>query len=129
MIDVGNVSIDIEREIVAKNDENIGSRLQIKIYECKICLKKFKKKHNLNVHERIHSKEKPFQCSKCRTSFRQLAHLNRHERIHEKKGDMEKFSCETCDQNFCNFADQDFHAKSYPDHTITPNKENEISSI
>ena len=106
--------------------ENITLKLKRQSYNCKTCSKKFKKKHNLNVHERIHSKEKPFKCRKCNTSFRQRAHLNRHERTHEKKGDMESFSCVTCDQTFCNFGDQEFHAKTYPDHTMTPNKGNGI---
>ena len=93
------------------------------VKQCKVCGKKFKKLRNLKVHKRIHRKEKIFHCSKCDTTFRKIALLNKHEESHGKKEDSIQFSCETCDQNFKNFAGQEFHAKNYPDHSIKQNPE------
>merc|ERR1740131_851370 len=39
-------------------------------FQCHICLKTFKVKQNLVVHERIHTGEKPFQCQICLKTFK-----------------------------------------------------------
>ena len=120
-----NISEDHEKKVIQENDmEDIETIPQAQGKQCKVCGKKFKKSFNRKVHERIHTKEKPFQCKTCNfKSFRQLAHLNRHEGSHKKKNEVKISSCETCDLIFFNFATQEFHAKNYPDHIMKQNQE------
>jgi hypothetical protein len=38
-------------------------------YKCETCKKTFTTSSQLNIHNRIHSKQKPFACDQCQKSF------------------------------------------------------------
>ena len=58
--------------------------------------KNFRRSHNLNTHERIHTGKKPFSCLKCEKKSSQSQHLKTHERVHT---DEKPFSCSNCENS------------------------------
>ncbi|XP_034016146.1 zinc finger protein 418-like isoform X4 [Thalassophryne amazonica] len=66
-------------------------------HKCSHCGKRFQRKHCLIVHQRVHTREKPFSCSLCAKPFAQLGHVNQHMRIHTRE---KPFSCGVCQQSF-----------------------------
>eukprot|EP00188_Purpureofilum_apyrenoidigerum_P003658 Plantae.Rhodophyta-Purpureofilum_apyrenoidigerum.ctg38887.p1 GENE.Plantae.Rhodophyta-Purpureofilum_apyrenoidigerum.ctg38887~~Plantae.Rhodophyta-Purpureofilum_apyrenoidigerum.ctg38887.p1 ORF type:complete len:209 (+),score=25.21 Plantae.Rhodophyta-Purpureofilum_apyrenoidigerum.ctg38887:86-628(+) len=62
------------------------------LFQCPVkgCGKKSNRKHNVQMHLRRHTKEKPFRCRfvGCTMAFGWKSSLNQHEKLHEKDGDM-----------------------------------------
>ena len=61
-----------------------------KRYECPTCASKFKLKHNLTQHQRIHQKNTMVACHICDTKFKNDKYLN----IHKNK--FHRAKCQTC---------------------------------
>ncbi|CAF0764172.1 unnamed protein product [Didymodactylos carnosus] len=47
-------------------------------YQCETCSKKFKHKHHLKEHERLHTGEKPYKCDKCEKRFSHSGSYSQH---------------------------------------------------
>ncbi|XP_036433785.1 zinc finger protein 184-like isoform X1 [Colossoma macropomum] len=86
-----------------------------KPYQCLWCEKRFTKPNNLQQHQRIHTGEKPFQCLDCGQNFSRQSHLKRHQHIHTGE---KPSHCSECGQSFTCHSDlrrhQRIHARKRP---------------
>ena len=63
---------------------NIHNRIHSKQkrFTCDQCQKTFAQKSSLILHKRLHSGEKPYQCDVCQKKFSHLSHFKRHKKSH-----------------------------------------------
>lgn len=54
----------------------------IRPHSCELCSKRFKNRHAMQIHLRVHSGEKPFICTVCSEPFAAMSSLKIHERRH-----------------------------------------------
>eukprot|EP00117_Sycon_ciliatum_P045371 scpid62829/ scgid32621/ Zinc finger protein 587 len=87
-----------------------GSHGPFRFYECTICSKSFKDKHDFRRHERIHSGERPFKCPTCNKSFSQASNLEKHRRIHS---DDKPHECDVCGKSFIERAKLQRHLRTH----------------
>ena len=52
------------------------------MHRCTYCSRSYMYKSQLDIHERVHTGEKPFKCAVCGKSFSQSSHLNSHMVVH-----------------------------------------------
>ncbi|CAH0405857.1 unnamed protein product [Chilo suppressalis] len=86
---------------------HIGSR----IFQCKICFKKFSRKRELDRHAALHTGMKPFSCSQCDKKFTKKDKLDKHEQTHECL--VVNMPCIECGATFEKKADLVAHIKSH----------------
>ncbi|XP_013210300.1 zinc finger protein 112-like [Microtus ochrogaster] len=68
-----------------------------KPYKCEKCGKGFSIASSLLVHERVHMGEKPYQCVECGKAYNRYYNLQIHHRIHTGE---KPFKCEVCGKGF-----------------------------
>ncbi|XP_021198373.1 zinc finger protein 497 [Helicoverpa armigera] len=86
---------------------HIGSR----VFQCKICFKKFPRKRELDRHAALHSGMKPFSCNQCDKKFTKKDKLDKHEQTHECL--VVNMPCIECGATFEKKADLVAHIKSH----------------
>ena len=64
---------------------------------CGVCQKTFPSKTRLEIHERIHSGDKPFMCTVCGKAFSQSRSIAKHMRTHSG---VKPFKCTVCGKAF-----------------------------
>ncbi|KAM9530933.1 uncharacterized protein ACWYII_042419 [Salvelinus alpinus] len=68
-----------------------------KPFGCHLCRAKFSHSSSLKRHQRVHTGVKPFSCTQCQTRFAQAGHLKRHQRVHTGE---RPFTCTHCGKRF-----------------------------
>lgn len=86
---------------------HIGSR----VFQCKICFKKFPRKRELDRHAALHSGMKPFSCSQCDKKFTKKDKLDKHEQTHDCL--VVNMPCIECGATFEKKPDLVAHIKSH----------------
>ena len=76
--------------------------------KCDYCDARFVSKCHLKVHERTHTKEKPYQCTECDKAFAVKSNLRVHMHIHSGE---RRFACENCGQTFNQGGNRNQHYK------------------
>lgn len=71
--------------------------VSIKSYKCSECEKSFRHRSVLELHMRIHSKDRPYQCKVCGKGFRFSSYLQQHVIIHTGK---KPYKCPDCGKDF-----------------------------
>ena len=71
-----------------------------KLYNCTECSKSFLRADHLRSHSNVHTNEKPFSCSKCDKRFKHKHPLKTHRLVHSGH---KPFSCSECDQKLHNW--------------------------
>ncbi|XP_040899741.1 uncharacterized protein zgc:66448 isoform X2 [Toxotes jaculatrix] len=82
--------------------------ISIKSYKCSECGKTFRHRSVLELHMRIHSKDKPYQCKVCGKGFRFSSYLQQHLIIHTGK---KPYKCPDCGKDFAFLQNMKTHQK------------------
>ncbi|XP_018430172.1 PREDICTED: zinc finger protein 629-like [Nanorana parkeri] len=75
-----------------------------KPFQCQRCEKSFNCRSHLIMHQRVHTRERPYVCE-CGKSFTQSSNLFRHQRSHRhhrQHVSVQSFSCPQCEKDFPN---------------------------
>ena len=79
-------------------------------YKCDSCEYVTSLKHDLQKHQRCHSREKPFSCDQCEYRVTQKGVLAKHKLIHTSRE--KTFPCEQCSRSYLNKSSLVFHVKT-----------------
>ncbi|XP_015241207.1 PREDICTED: uncharacterized protein LOC107091662 [Cyprinodon variegatus] len=90
------------------SDNTQGKLFNVKPYKCSECGKTFRHRSVLELHMRIHSKDKPYQCKVCGKGFRFSSYLQQHLIIHTGK---KPYKCPDCGKDFAFLQNMRTHQK------------------
>jgi general transcription factor IIIA len=80
----------------------------IRKHKCETCKKRFPSPSQLNIHKRIHSKQKPFACDQCQKTFSQKQNFLKHKRVHTGE---KPYPCDLCPMKFTQLSSLKSHKR------------------
>lgn len=84
-----------------------------RLFVCSYCGKAFNRPKKVEIHQRVHTGEKPFSCSTCGKMFSEAGNLRKHHRVHTGE---KPYSCGVCSKGFAWIRNLKAHQrKSHPD--------------
>lgn len=72
---------------------------RMKLYnECEVCHKVFHKRHDIDIHMRLHKGVKPYACNTCDHRYYQMSQLNEH--VRSEHSGFKKCICKICNRTY-----------------------------
>ena len=87
----------------------------IRPYLCNYCKCRFKRKHHLVDHIRIHTGERPYTCGECGNRFKSSSNLYSHMKIHTE---LKPYVCKYCTKAFNRKYNLNVHIRNIHHHTM-----------
>ncbi|XP_045071167.1 zinc finger protein with KRAB and SCAN domains 8-like [Coregonus clupeaformis] len=81
---------------------------KVKRFLCMFCNKGFSCVQKVEIHQRVHTGEKPFSCTQCHMRFAEAGNLKRHQRVHTGE---KPYSCPQCLMRFAQSGNLKMHLK------------------
>uniref|UniRef100_A0A8D3CTU8 Zgc:66448 n=1 Tax=Scophthalmus maximus TaxID=52904 RepID=A0A8D3CTU8_SCOMX len=101
------------KQLIPLSSDNVQGKwrsdvISMKSYKCSECGKTFRHRSVLELHMRIHSKDKPYQCKVCSKGFRFSSYLQQHLIIHTGQ---KPYKCPDCGKDFAFLQNMKTHQK------------------
>ncbi|KAG9342383.1 hypothetical protein JZ751_016378 [Albula glossodonta] len=102
-----NAFVPFDRNLsLPKGLGTLMARKKERLFSCTYCGKAFNRPKKVEIHQRIHTGEKPFACTFCDKRFADSGNLKKHLRVHTGE---KPFRCTSCGRTFASIQNLKTH--------------------